>query len=248
MLKTVNRSYRTLLYSTGFGRFMGLSSSSKNMSTYIVEPSGQHTASLIFLHGLGDTGEGWSQLFRMKKKPHVRYVFPTAPIAPVTLNGGMPMPSWFDIYGLAPDSPEDEQGVKQSAQKLAQLISDEEKRGIPRSRIVIGGFSQGGAVALYTAFTSGGSKLGGLLALSTWMPSHKTLPELINQSENKALKILQCHGQVDPVVQFFIGVRTSEILKANCPNFTFKQYENLAHSSCDEELVDVFKFLNEAIP
>lgn len=176
----------------------------------------------------------------MKKKSHVRYVFPTAPISPVSLNGGLPMPSWFDIYGLGPDSPEDEQGVKQSAQKLAQLISDEEKRGIPRDRIVIGGFSQGGAVALYTAFTISGPKLGGLLALSTWMPSHKTLPESIKQSENKSIKILQCHGLADPVVQFALGSRTSELLAASCPNFKFKQYENLQHSSSDEVCMLLF--------
>ncbi|XP_062345024.1 acyl-protein thioesterase 1 isoform X6 [Cinclus cinclus] len=109
----------------------------------IVPAARKATAAVIFLHGLGDTGHGWSEALAGIKSPHVKYICPHAPVMPVSLNMNMSMPSWFDIIGLSPDSQEDEAGIKQAAENVKALIDQEVKNGIPSNRIILGGFSQG---------------------------------------------------------------------------------------------------------
>ncbi|XP_027755248.1 acyl-protein thioesterase 1 isoform X6 [Empidonax traillii] len=109
----------------------------------IVPAARKATAAVIFLHGLGDTGHGWSEALAGIKSPHVKYICPHAPVMPVSLNMNMSMPSWFDITGLSPDSQEDEAGIKQAAENVKALIDQEVKNGIPSNRIILGGFSQG---------------------------------------------------------------------------------------------------------
>jgi len=159
---------------TLYNQFMGGSSSRNKMSASAVRvPSkDKATASLIFLHGLGDTGHGWAEQFKDFSMKDVRCVCPNAGMNPVTLNMGMMMPSWFDIKSLDPSGPEDEAGVIAASKILKDLINKEISEGIPAERIIIGGFSQGGAVALYTAFSTN-VKIGGVLALSTWLPLNK---------------------------------------------------------------------------
>ena len=226
--------------------FMGLSSSRmSDIEPVVLAPKGRHTATVIFLHGLGDTGHGWAGGFDEIKEDHIKYVFPTANTIPVTLNGGMPMPSWFDIFTLNFGGQEDTDGIMKASRKLVSLVEKEEKNGIPSERIVIGGFSQGGAVALHAGIFCG-KKLGGLLALSSWMPLHdqalkvKTPPEF---------SILQCHGQVDPIVRFTYGKMTADLLsdKMKCPKHVFKIYPNLAHSSSISEMQDVKAFLADVL-
>uniref|UniRef100_A0A2K6GKB7 palmitoyl-protein hydrolase n=1 Tax=Propithecus coquereli TaxID=379532 RepID=A0A2K6GKB7_PROCO len=125
----------------------------------------RETAAVIFLHGLGDTGivALWLSLPR--------------PRIPVTLNMKMVMPSWFDLMGLSPDAPEDEAGIKKAAENIKALIEHEMKNGIPANRIVLGGFSQGGALSLYTALTCP-HPLAGIVALSCWLPLHRAFPQV----------------------------------------------------------------------
>lgn len=211
----------------------------------IAKATAKHTASLIFLHGLGDTGHGWCAGFEEIKMPHVKCICPNAPVNPVTLNGGFRMPSWFDIKSLTFQGEQDEAGIKNAAANIRSIIEDEIKSGIPSDRIVLGGFSQGGALALYTALTME-KPLAGILALSSWLPLHTSFPEAIKG--NKETKILQGHGDIDPVVQFRIGQMTSSLLSTFCSNHEFKTYRGLGHSSSPQEMNDVKEWLKKVLP
>ncbi|MEE6463979.1 hypothetical protein FKM82_006123 [Ascaphus truei] len=201
----------------------------------IVPAARKATAAVIFLHGLGDTGHGWAEAMAGIRNPHVKYICPHAPIMPVSLNMNMSMPSWFDIIGLSPDAQEDDVGIKQAAQNIQALIDQEVKNGIPSSRIILGGFSQGGALSLYTALTSQ-QKLAGVVALSCWLPLRSSFPQAATNSANKEISVLQCHGESDPLVPLMFGSLTSEKLKTivNPVNINFKKYSGLTHSSCDQ--------------
>ncbi|KAK3580973.1 hypothetical protein CHS0354_007001 [Potamilus streckersoni] len=219
---------------------MGASSSRQTMSApVVVAATARHTATLIFLHGLGDTGHGWADLFRSLKLSNLKCVCPTAPIQPVTLNGRMRMPSWFDIFDLSPQGPEDEEGILNASNLLKNLIDEEIQKGISSERIVVGGFSQGGAVALYTAFTQE-KPLAGIIALSTWMPLHSKFPAVVKG--NRDIPILQCHGKQDPLVPCKWGEMTAVLAKGLSNKLEFKTY-NMMHSSSPEEMQDVKDFL-----
>ncbi|XP_078297698.1 acyl-protein thioesterase 1 isoform X6 [Panthera onca] len=142
----------------------------------IVPAARKATAAVIFLHGLGDTGHGWAEAFAGIRSSHIKYICPHAPVMPVTLNMNMDMPSWFDITGLSLESQEDEPGIKQAAENVKALIEQEMKNGIPSNRIILGGFSQGGALSLYTALTTQ-QKLAGVTALSCWLPLRASFPQ-----------------------------------------------------------------------
>ncbi|MEE6463980.1 hypothetical protein FKM82_006123 [Ascaphus truei] len=183
------------------------------------------------------------------RNPHVKYICPHAPIMPVSLNMNMSMPSWFDIIGLSPDAQEDDVGIKQAAQNIQALIDQEVKNGIPSSRIILGGFSQGGALSLYTALTSQ-QKLAGVVALSCWLPLRSSFPQAATNSANKEISVLQCHGESDPLVPLMFGSLTSEKLKTivNPVNINFKKYSGLTHSSCDQEMTDIKQFIEKHLP
>ncbi|KAM9198397.1 acyl-protein thioesterase 1 isoform 2-T2 [Dugong dugon] len=201
----------------------------------IVPAARKATAAVIFLHGLGDTGHGWAEALAGIRSSHIKYICPHAPIMPVTLNMNMAMPSWFDIIGLSPDSQEDEHGIKQAAENVKALIDQEVKNGIPSARIILGGFSQGGALSLYTALTTQ-QKLAGVVGLSCWLPLRTSFP--------------QCHGDFDPLVPLMFGSLTVEKLKTlvNPANVTFKTYEGMMHSSCQQEMMDVKQFIDKLLP
>ncbi|XP_060081710.1 acyl-protein thioesterase 1-like [Ylistrum balloti] len=227
---------------------MGNSSSSSMATPIVIGPRAAHRATLIFLHGLGDTGHGWAQGFAQLNMSNIKCVCPTSQIRKVTLNGGMPMPSWFDIYGLDPEARQDEDGIKKASQELKDLIKEEAK-SISTGKIFIGGFSQGGAVALYTALTSD-CQLAGLVGLSTWLPLHgKFMGNQIEKSKYvKELKVFQGHGKVDPMVSHTYGQMTSKILADNAKSVNFKSYDNMGHSSCAQEMADIKEFLESIIP
>ncbi|KAG8442051.1 hypothetical protein GDO86_011010 [Hymenochirus boettgeri] len=215
----------------------------------IVSATRKATAAVIFLHGLGDTGHGWAEAMASIRSPHVKYICPHAPIMPVTLNMNTAMPSWFDVIGLSPDAQEDVDGIKQAAENVKALIDQEVKNGIPASRIILGGFSQGGALSLYTALTSQ-QKLAGVIALSCWLPMRSSFPQAAVNSANKEISILQCHGESDPLVPLVFGTLTSEKLKTiiNPANVNFKTYSGLMHSSCAQEMRDIKHFIDKQLP
>jgi lysophospholipase-2 len=217
--------------------------------TFVVEASAKHTATIIFLHGLGDTGEGWSFELSRIKPNYAKLVCPTAPKNPVTINFGMKMPSWFDIRSLdKADNNEDVDGIKKASLDILNLIQaevngTEGKPGVPASRIILGGFSQGGALSLYTGLT-GTFSLAGVVSLSGYLPASKT----INWQHIQKPPVFQCHGDADPVVPYQFGVLTSKALESHLTTHSFKTYSGLGHSSSEEELRDVKNFLNERIP
>nr|XP_054772662.1 acyl-protein thioesterase 1-like [Lytechinus pictus] len=237
------RSRRNLNHPIGNQYMCGNSYSS--MATPIIAPSAKHTATVIFLHGLGDTGHGWCQGFEEIKEPHIKYIFPNAPNAKVTLNFGMVMPSWFDIYSLTADGQEDTEGIKKASKNLLSLVEEEEKQGITADRIIIGGFSQGGGVSLYTAITDH-RPYAGLLALSTWMPLHNTFQkEGVNK---RSLPIIQCHGTADAVLSFKLGEMTHKFLKTQVNDPCFHKLSGLGHSSSMEEMNLVRDFIQKTLP
>eukprot|EP00069_Balaena_mysticetus_P015573 bmy_22548T0 len=156
----------------------------------------QETAAVIFLHGLGDTGHSCADALSTIRLPYVKYTCPHAPRTPATLNMKMVMPSWFDLMGLSPDAPEGEAGIKKAAESIKALIEREMKNGIPANRIVLGGFSQGGALSLLTALTCP-RPLAGTVALSCWLPL--PLPGLPLGSQR------QCQGPDHPSVSWGPG-------------------------------------------
>uniref|UniRef100_A0A8C7AKJ7 Acyl-protein thioesterase 1 n=1 Tax=Neovison vison TaxID=452646 RepID=A0A8C7AKJ7_NEOVI len=191
------------------------------------------TAAVIFLHGLGDTGHGWAEAFAGIRSSHIKYICPHA----------------FDITGLLPESQEDEPGIKQAAENVKALIEQEVKNGIPSNRIILGGFSQGGALSLYTALTTQ-QKLAGVTALSCWLPLRASFPQGPISGVNRDISILQCHGDCDPLVPLMFASLTAEKLKTlvNPANVTFKTYEGMMHSSCQQEMMDIKQFIDKLLP
>uniref|UniRef100_A0A3Q3W901 Acyl-protein thioesterase 1 n=1 Tax=Mola mola TaxID=94237 RepID=A0A3Q3W901_MOLML len=211
----------------------------------IVPAARKATAAVIFLHGLGDTGHGWAEAFAGIRIPHVKYICPH----PYMLFFFFLSMSRFDIYGLNPDADEDEAGIKRASENIKAMIEQEVKNGIPSHRIILGGFSQGGALSLYTALTTQ-QKLAGVVALSCWLPLRNSFPQASVNSGNKDMHVLQCHGDADPLVPFTFGTQTAEKMKSlvNPSNIAFKSYNGLPHSACPEEMVDVKRFIEKQLP
>ncbi|KAJ1972868.1 hypothetical protein H4R34_005262 [Dimargaris verticillata] len=208
-----------------------------------------HTATVIFIHGLGDSGHGWAPVAKELAKilPHVKFILPHAPAQPVTLNFGMEMPSWYDIKSLDKiDDTEDEAGILQSVARINQLIGDEVNNNIPAHRVAVAGFSQGAAVSLLTGLTSE-RKLGAIAALSGYLPLSTKVFSMASDA-NKQTPIFMGHGDEDEVVRFQYGQGSSEALKAKGYTVAFHKYPHMAHSCCNDEIRDLAMFLASALP
>uniref|UniRef100_A0A0X3PRN5 palmitoyl-protein hydrolase n=1 Tax=Schistocephalus solidus TaxID=70667 RepID=A0A0X3PRN5_SCHSO len=216
----------------------------------IIESKVKQTASLIFLHGLGDTGHGWAETLREYVPPYCKVICPHAKARPVALNMNMVMPAWHDIYGLDFDAPQDENGIKSAAEELSKWVDAEVTAGIPANRIIVGGFSQGGSVSLYYALTNKKNPITGVVALSCWLPLHARFMQNPNLVEaDKSLPIFQCHGTMDPIVPFEMGSETSTILKnMGFSKSSLTKIPGMGHSSSDRELEMVREFFNEKLP
>lgn len=211
----------------------------------VIEASAKHTATVIFFHGLGDTGHGWASSLAEIKPSYVKLICPTAPTIPVTLNSGFRMPSWFDLKGLDQSAGEDEEGIKRAAANVHHLIEEEVKNGISSSRIIIGGFSQGGALSLFSALRSS-HNLAGVAALSCWLPLRNMFPSEL--AGNASTPFLLCHGDCDPVVPYKWGQETAAILKKFIRSVDFRTYKGMTHSSSDKEMKDIKAFIEQHLP
>ncbi|CAM9926417.1 unnamed protein product [Discosporangium mesarthrocarpum] len=138
--------------------------------------------------------------FNLKR---TKFILPTADTRPITLNGGFPMPGWSDINGLSEDAPEDTEGFNKSTERVWAILQAERARGVDVGRMVVGGFSQGGAVALHTCLRSP-EKLAGCVACSSWVPMRKDYPRALG-SAAKDIPVAQCHGNQDDVVRYAWG-------------------------------------------
>ncbi|CAH2091229.1 unnamed protein product [Euphydryas editha] len=211
----------------------------------IIAATAKQTASLIFLHGLGDTGHGWASTIAAIRGPHVKVICPTASTIPVTLNAGFRMPSWFDLKTLDATATEDEEGIVRATDLVHSLIADEVRSGIPANRILLGGFSQGGALALHAGLTYP-ERLAGVMSLSCWLPRHAFFPDGVKAPRD--IPIFQAHGDCDPVVPYKWGQMTASFLKTFMKNTEFMTYQGLTHSSSESELKDMRMFIEKTLP
>lgn len=197
--------------------------------------------SVIWLHGLGaDAGDFWPIVpqLGLPPSPAWRFVFPNAPVRPVTINGGIPMRAWFDFLSRESITPLDSEGMAASCRALEELVGREEQRGIARDRIVLAGFSQGGTIALRTALLAD-RPLAGVLALSTY------LPPLEPPSPGAAAADLPCfvaHGSHDEVLPLRLGLDLCEKLRNAGCRVRWREYE-MGHQVCGQELADASAFL-----
>ena len=199
--------------------------------------------SIVWLHGLGADGGDFvpivPELLR-RDWPALRFVFPHAPVRPVTINNGVPMRAWYDIVDIDLANRADESGVAQSMAQVEALVAREVERGVPRSRVVLAGFSQGGAVTLAAGLRSS-EPLAGLVALSTYVPSaHKAREALAEGAQRQP--VFMGHGSQDPVVPFQAGQRSAELLQALGFEVEWHGYP-MPHSVCAEEIRDLGDWL-----
>lgn len=205
-------------------------------------------AAIILLHGLGADGHDFEPIvaeLRLPAEAQWRFVFPHAPHKPVTINGGMTMPAWFDILGLDRNSQVDEAGIRQSVAFLRGLIAEQEAAGIARERIVVTGFSQGGAVALFSSLTDP-LPAAGVLALSTYLP----LPDTVareHAGHGDALPILMVHGEYDPVLPLQLAAQSRDAIMAMGYDVRWQTYP-MPHSVCPEEIALMRSWLLERLP
>lgn len=202
-------------------------------------------ASIIWMHGLGADGHDFEPVVQMLNLPHIKFILPHAPYRPVTLNNGYEMRAWYDIYGLQPDSPQDEDGIKNMQTIINTMIESEIVRGIPSQRILLAGFSQGGAMALHTA-TRFDQPLAGVLALSTYLPLKNQLQEKQHPA-NKHLPIWMAHGRHDSVITLSTAQSSKQTLEAAGYEVEWHEYE-MPHSVCEEEINDIRDFLLRVLP
>ncbi|KAI0111023.1 Phospholipase/carboxylesterase [Hypoxylon sp. NC0597] len=217
----------------------------------------KHTATVIFVHGLGDTGYGWAAAVenwrRRQRLDEVKFILPHAPRIPVTAAEGMPMPGWYDILALSGKTDDirkdqDERGILQSREYFHELIQAEIDSGLPSDRIVLGGFSQGGAISLFAGLTAK-VKLAGIVALSSYLPLDSKFPDFLKENDhNRKTPILMCHGDEDNVVPTNFGKMSYEMLKSQGFDVTMKIYPGMPHSACVEELDEVEAFLRSRLP
>ena len=213
-----------------------------------MEPeSGPADAAVIWLHGLGADGHDFVPIVPELGLPgehRIRFVFPHAPSIPVTLNFGSVMPAWYDIRTLDSRG-SDEEGIRRSTAALEALIARERERGIPASRIVVAGFSQGGAIAFFGGLRHA-ERLAGILALSTYL----LLPEKLAgeaAAANQDVPVLQCHGTYDPVVPEAMGRAASDHLTTLGYDVTYESYP-MEHQVCLEEIQLIGAWLRARLP
>ena len=210
-----------------------------------LETNPNPTAAVIWLHGLGASGHDFEPVVPELGLPDnaaVRFIFPHAPNMPVTINGGMTMPAWYDIKAMDIDRVVDTDQLMASSDAVAKLVDREIERGVKSENIVIAGFSQGGAVA-YELGLSYPKRLAGIIALSTYFATAKT----VKRSEaNRDIPIRIYHGTFDPMVPEALGRQSVEKLQEMGFEPTYQTYP-MEHSVCMEEIVDIGKFLRDNV-
>jgi phospholipase/carboxylesterase len=204
------------------------------LETFEIEPTAPQRGSVIWLHGLGASNHDFDPIVPELSAPFLRFVFPAAPVRPVTINQGMSMPAWYDILSFAdPPLRERESDVRESARELEALIEREHARGVRYQDIVLAGFSQGGAMALHVG-TRFAEALSGVLVLSGYL----LLPDRLLEERapaNLATPILMAHGRGDPVVPEFLARKGQAALAAGGHGVDYRLFD-MGHSMCLEEV------------
>ena len=215
----------------------------ESQEAVVLEPASSATATVIVLHGLGADGFDFVPIVAELKLPPplaVRFIFPHAKARPVTLNNGYVMRAWYDIVSLGGSGPEDDIGIRDSATVIGRYVKEQQAAGIAASRVVIAGFSQGGAIALQTGLRYP-ERLAGILALSTYLPLRNSL-QTEAAAANRDVPILMCHGTYDRVVPAAMGVASRDLLLNSGYAVEWHSYP-MEHSVCAEEILDISKWL-----
>ena len=213
-----------------------------------VEPRAAADAAVVLLHGLGADGHDFESIvpeLRLPPSPSIRWVFPHAPVRPVTINGGSRMRAWYDVVALDRRAREDEAGIRGSSQAVVDLVRRERERGIDASRVVLAGFSQGGALALFTALRSP-ERLGGVAGLSCYLPLAATLEREAHPA-NAAAPVFMAHGSFDPLVSPALGAGSRDLLRSRGYDVEWHEYP-MPHSVCAQEVADLREWLLRALP
>ena len=223
---------------------------SEYLETIEIETAPNPTATVIWMHGLGADGTDFAPMvpeLRLGSAPAIRFVFPHAPMIPVTINNGYVMRAWYDVsYGdLEGKSRQaDEKGVRASQAEIEKLIAREVARGIRANKIVIAGFSQGGAIALHTGLRHA-APLAGIMALSTYLPAPHTLPAEA-AAANRDIALLYAHGSDDQVIPIAMAETSRQTLNAAGYRVDWHEYP-MQHSVCLEEIRDISAWLQTVL-
>jgi phospholipase/carboxylesterase len=209
------------------------------MEAIEIETGPNPSATVIWLHGLGADGHDFEPIVpELRLAKPVRFVFPHAPVRPVTINQGMRMRAWYDIFQFGA-GPEDDAGVRASQKLVEGLIQKEQGK-----KIILAGFSQGGAIVLQTALRHP-ERLAGVMALSTYLPLSATL-EKERHKANHDVPIFMAHGKFDDIIPIDKAKRSREILEKLGYPVTWKEYP-MPHSVCAEEIADISRFLTTVL-
>ncbi len=208
-----------------------------------INPKSEPYASIIWLHGLGADGHDFEPIVPELGLPEtlpIRFIFPHAPRRPVTVNAGMIMRAWYDVIGMPGSGGIELDDFFESVDHLDALIQKEVESGMPSERILLAGFSQGGAISLHTGLTYG-KHLAGILVLSTYLPTADKLAEQISLV-NKDIPIMMAHGTMDPVIPMAHAVRTKQALRRLGYQISWHEYP-IMHGVCAEEIQDISAWL-----
>jgi phospholipase/carboxylesterase len=208
-----------------------------------IETGRNPTAAVIWLHGLGADGHDFEPIvpeLRLPGTVPIRFIFPHAPHRPVTINNGYVMRAWYDIRTAEFVRREDEAGIRESEQTVRGLIEREVARGIPAKRIVLAGFSQGGAIVLHVGLRYP-ERLAGIMALSTYLPLADLFPNEAHPA-NQTVPIFMAHGTEDPIIPIERGQMSADLLKSSGADVTWRTYE-MGHSVCIEEIGEIAAWL-----
>jgi predicted esterase len=211
-------------------------------------PLKAHKGTVIFLHGLGDSGHGWEDgmQFVQQINPHIKFICPHAPNRRVTINFGAAMPAWYDITSLDGKGTDDVKGLEESEKTIQDIIAQEIKQGVPHERIIVGGFSQGAVVSMFSVYQYP-QKLAGCISLSGYLALADKFAERI-KPVNKDTPLLMFHGDADQVINVNFGRRSHEALEKMGINAKLTVIPRMPHTATEQELMDVAKWIKERIP
>lgn len=213
-----------------------------------IEPKRKADACIIWLHGLGADGSDFVDVvphLGLSEQHAIEFIFPHAPHRPITINAGYMMPGWYDIVAIDDKAPQDEKGIKQSEQELREIIQLAISRGIPSQRILLMGFSQGGALAIHTALRFE-QPLAGVGVLSAYLPLHDAIAKE-KHAANESISIFMAHGLNDSIVPYRLGQQSFTWLQNAGYSPSWHTY-SMEHTVCMQELADIGHWINRQLP
>ena len=218
------------------------------LETITIETRDNPDAAVIWLHGLGADGNDFVPLVEQLQLPAdtgIRFIFPHAPVRPITLNQGYRMRGWYDFYGLSPDDREDEAGIREASAAIAQLCRQQVAQGIQSQRIILAGFSQGGAVALHCGLRYP-EPLAGIMALSTYLCLPQQLAAQISPAARNT-PVFMAHGRQDDILAYDFGKHSADRLVAAGVTLEWHGYD-MGHAVSPAEIADIRRWLLARLP